>query len=86
MITLGSPEFQQLFSTSARLRSKFSFEDALQLLESNLPHMAGECLPKVYLEIIYVAEEAGNLEKCLSYARKLIAIDPKNAAVRKYVT
>jgi hypothetical protein len=83
LITLDSDDFTNLIHTSAALRGKGNFQQAIDLVESKLPHLHQGCLQNAYLELIYAAQEGRLPEVAQRYAERLAAIDPDIPAVKK---
>ena len=83
MVSLCSGAFEKLMHHSARLRAQARFQQAIELVESNLPTLDDDCLENSYLELIYAAREGGRPEVAQKYARLLAAIDPDIPGVKQ---
>jgi hypothetical protein len=83
LLTLDSDEFTTLIHQSAGLRGRGNFQQAIELVESNLHKLHHDCLENAYLELIYAAREGGLPEVAHRYAKLLAGIDPNIPIVKK---
>jgi hypothetical protein len=82
-LTLDSDEFTTLIHQSAGLRGRGNFQQAVELVGSNLHKLHHDCLENAYLKLIYAAREGWLPEVAQRYAELLAAIDSNIPTVKK---
>ncbi len=78
MISFDSIRFKQLILVSAALRGVDKFQEAVVLVESNIPELDKDCLFNVY-------KGMGNEYKATEYAKKIAKMEPDLPSIELYL-
>ncbi len=85
MPTLNLDEMQQVVNTSAALRGKRRFQDAIDLLESKVGEFHSDYCLMAYIECFKAAQELGDAAKATEYAQKIVQIEPDFPSAKKFL-
>lgn len=70
---------------SAGLRGKGKFDEAIELIESNIGVIDGDIKLNAYLEAFYAAKEKGDQVKAKKFASLVAAEDPNVPSIQDYL-
>ena len=83
MLTVDSKELYQLLGQCAVLRGRGQFSEAIALVEPRLKDMEQSAKEIALLQLIYAANEGGNIDRCHNFAKQLASLDPEIPSVKK---
>lgn len=76
---------EQIIQRAAALRGQGNFQEAIQLIESNLGEFNEITKLPALLQGFYAAQEGSDTSKAKSFAKLIQAIDPNVPSIQSYL-